>query len=63
MMLQRLSAPVELLRTNGGYRRYALARISSTIGSTVAALELAFAIVEPGGGASMAALLAAVCFA
>ncbi|MFC7106902.1 hypothetical protein ACFQQB_44730 [Nonomuraea rubra] len=32
----RLAAAVELLRTNPRYRRYALARISSTIGSTVA---------------------------
>ncbi|MGR6913613.1 MFS transporter [[Actinomadura] parvosata] len=57
MMLQRLAASVELLRTNGGYRRYALARISSTIGTTVAPLGLAFAIIESGGGAAALGLV------
>lgn len=52
MKLQRLAPPVELLRTNAGYRRYALARISSTIRTTVAPLGLAFAIIESGGGAA-----------
>ncbi|MFF4197081.1 hypothetical protein [Nonomuraea sp. NPDC001831] len=47
-----MRAPVELLRTNRDYRRYALARLSSTIGTTVAPLGLAFAIIEAGGGAA-----------
>ncbi|MGW4411362.1 MFS transporter [Nonomuraea sp. NPDC004702] len=53
----RLAAAVELLRTNPRYRRYALARISSTIGSTVAPLGLAFAVVDLGGGATALGLV------
>lgn len=52
MMLHRLSAAAELLHANSRYRRYALARLSSTIGSTVAPLGLAFAILQSGGGAA-----------
>ncbi|MFG6193397.1 MFS transporter [Nonomuraea sp. JJY05] len=48
---------MELLRTNRDYRRYALARISSTIGTTVAPLGLAFAIIESGGGAAALGLV------
>ncbi|MGW6505775.1 MFS transporter [Nonomuraea angiospora] len=50
MTLHRLSTAVELLRTNGLYRRYALARLSSTVGTTVAPLGLAFAVIQSGGG-------------
>ncbi|MEV4581494.1 hypothetical protein AB0K16_50495 [Nonomuraea jabiensis] len=53
----RLTAAVELLRTNHRYRRYALARISSTIGSTVAPLGLAFAVVDLGDGATALGLV------
>ncbi|SEH02387.1 Transmembrane secretion effector [Nonomuraea solani] len=52
MTHRRLAAAVELLRSNRRYRRYALARISSTIGTTVAPLGLAFAVVDLGGGAT-----------
>ncbi|MGR6924539.1 MFS transporter [[Actinomadura] parvosata] len=52
-----MRAPVELLRTNRDYRRYALARLSSTIGTTVAPLGLAFAIIEAGGGAAALGLV------
>ncbi|MBB5781432.1 hypothetical protein [Nonomuraea jabiensis] len=50
MTLHRLSTAVELLRTNGRYRRYALARLTSTTGTTVAPLGLAFAVIQSGGG-------------
>ncbi|AQZ63032.1 hypothetical protein BKM31_17585 [[Actinomadura] parvosata subsp. kistnae] len=52
-----MRAAVELLRTNRDYRRYALARLSSTIGTTVAPLGLAFAMIEAGGGAAALGLV------
>jgi MFS family permease len=52
MTHRRLAAAAELLRSNHRYRRYALARVSSTIGTTVAPLGLAFAVVDLGGGAT-----------
>ncbi|MBG0818383.1 MFS transporter [Planomonospora sp. ID82291] len=51
MIPRRLAGSVELLRTNAPYRRYAAARLSSTLGTTVAPLGLAFAVIAGGGGA------------
>jgi MFS family permease len=52
MMHQRLVAATKLLRANPRYRRYAVARLSSTLGTTVASLGLAFAVIGAGGGAA-----------
>ncbi|WP_188196647.1 MFS transporter [Nonomuraea sp. SYSU D8015] len=57
MMRQRLVDSIEVVRVNGRYRRYALARLSSTIGTTVAPLGVAFAIIETGGGAAALGLV------
>ncbi|GGL41348.1 MFS transporter [Planomonospora parontospora] len=51
MIPRRLAGSVELLRSNAPYRRYAAARLSSTLGTTVAPLGLAFAVIAGGGGA------------
>ncbi|MFD8559657.1 MFS transporter [Streptosporangium canum] len=49
-MRRRLAEAAELLRTNAPFRRYALARLSSTVGTTVAPLGLSFSVLQLGGG-------------
>lgn len=43
MMHQRLVDSIEVVRANSRYRRYALARLSSTIGTNVARAALVVA--------------------
>ena len=51
---------LQLLRGNGAYRYYFLARITSVAGGSVAPIALAYAIIELGGGATGIAVVLGV---
>ncbi|MFI7107413.1 MFS transporter [Nonomuraea sp. NPDC050227] len=57
-MRERLGAAVELLRRNRNFRRYAVGRTASVLGTTTAPAGLAFALIDQDGGGTAIGVVA-----